>query len=436
MVPSRAALLLVLRSCGKMKDVDKAFKVWKDYAELPEVRLDEKMHYTLIEACISAGDRERAASVLAMMKEKNITPSSRCYDALIGAYATLASAEAAFQTFLMMQQEGVKPTASIFAALIGACSDPKDPSAFERAMGVLPLMEAQQVEPNEAILNSLITLCLAHSRGNALSQVEAFIDKYQMKLGALTYDSLIQAFAKDNDSQQAYRLLERMVVENKLLPDGVTFNQVLKACMDAGDVKESLRVLDLMQQAGQTPGTISFTIVINACVKKGDLESAWGVLRKMRQYKVRPDEVTFLSLTNVCVEARELAKAFEVVEMMKKEGLRPNLATFNCLLKGCLRKVDLERGMTVLKMMKDEKVPADKLAFDYFMTIVGRTRHWEKAFDGVEWMEQAGMEVTSYEYETLHRMALKERDEDKALELMDRMKRFNAAHPAVVYKKE
>ena len=86
-----------------------------------------------------------------------------------------------------------------------------------------------------------------------------------------------------------------------------------------------------MEAAGFRPTTGTFNALIGACGNAGDLDKLIVVRAEMEAAGVRPTVGTFNALIQACGSAGDLGKAIEAIAEMEAAGVRPTVGTFNVL---------------------------------------------------------------------------------------------------------
>ena len=91
-------------------------------------------------------------------------------------------------------------------------------------------------------------------------------------------------------------LLEEMK-EERTWPDVTTYNAVISACEQGGQVEEALRVFAELRQ-WHKPNVISYSATISACGTGGEWGRALGVLEEITDAANSPDGTMYGGVTN------------------------------------------------------------------------------------------------------------------------------------------
>ena len=98
----------------------------------------------------------------------------------------------------------------------------------------------------------------------------------------------------------------------RVTPTIISFNTLVDACKEAGDLAAGLEVLDLMASHNQKPDARTFTILISTVARRPKLPQDTNAVRSGGEKD--PD------------------KAFELLYEMQEKGIKPNGITFSALI--------------------------------------------------------------------------------------------------------
>eukprot|EP00448_Togula_jolla_P012347 CAMPEP_0170603432 /NCGR_PEP_ID=MMETSP0224-20130122/18909_1 /TAXON_ID=285029 /ORGANISM="Togula jolla, Strain CCCM 725" /LENGTH=998 /DNA_ID=CAMNT_0010928313 /DNA_START=100 /DNA_END=3092 /DNA_ORIENTATION=+ len=139
--------------------------------------------------------------------------------------------------------------------------------------------------------------------------------------------SLLKSFAADNRLEDAFHVFQ--ACQQKTVTH---YNALLDACADCQDTKAARRVFADAISAGLAD-VVTYNTIIKAHLQKGDLDSARAGLESMRAAGLTPTVVTFNEMLDAVVRngARD---TWLVIRDMEASGLKPNHITCSILLKG------------------------------------------------------------------------------------------------------
>lgn len=130
-------------------------------------------------------------------------------------------------------------------------------------------------------------------------------------------------------------------------PDLISYNSVLHACAQKGDMKRAKQWLTKMLRKGIVPTSMTYNILIDTCVKASDIEAAeswlacmskdtWvtlpGILSSLSKDVVMPTDVSFTTVMYGHCKNGDVARAEELLQKMIDAGVEPGAASYNCLI--------------------------------------------------------------------------------------------------------
>lgn len=123
---------------------------------------------------------------------------------------------------------------------------------------------------------------------------------------------LMNCYAKLADVKRAQSLLEEMKsgsgpdILSPLKPNLVTYNTLLDACRNSGELDVALKVKQDMCDSGLKPDAWTYTSLISTVARKKSLSAgkndpslAFALLKDMREHGVRPNGITYSALIDV-----------------------------------------------------------------------------------------------------------------------------------------
>jgi len=315
--------------------------------------------------------------------DTGLAPNTRSFTLLVNAWAETEArlrsgkgAERAEQILEDMTKrylergEDVMPNTLTFTACIKAWSKSfHNPQYAVRAQGVFDKMadlyretKNDEIKPNAWSANTLISAWANSRDSDSAERAEAVLERIKefCQPDVYTYNSVIDAYAKKNDTKKALAVFEELESSPTLQPDIVSYNTMLGAwSKDKWNRGETQALLDRMIADGVVkPDRVSYSCVITACAynKNPSQNNALVVSkllqRMLQEYRegndrVKPDVITFTSAINAAANANGDAKvkrealkfAIATLEQMKQSNDldNPNHITYGAMMKACCR---------------------------------------------------------------------------------------------------
>ena len=81
---------------------------------------------------------------------------------------------------------------------------------------------------------------------------------------------------------------------------------------------------------------MSYNSVINACAQGGQVEQAAQWLQAMKDQGIEPDVKSYTSVINACAQGgQEVEQAVKWLQAMKDQGIEPDVVTYNIIINAC-----------------------------------------------------------------------------------------------------
>ncbi|CAH9146364.1 unnamed protein product [Cuscuta epithymum] len=95
------------------------------------------------------------------------------------------------------------------------------------------------------------------------------------------YNSVMAALCKESSFEQARRLIQEMISDGKCKPDSVSYNIIIDAALESGNLQLAEELLTQMLQRGLNPDAFTFSILISRFSNLGQIEVAKKLFDKM-----------------------------------------------------------------------------------------------------------------------------------------------------------
>ncbi|XP_070581267.1 pentatricopeptide repeat-containing protein 1, mitochondrial-like isoform X2 [Ptychodera flava] len=202
-----------------------------------------------------------------MLTEDRVHPTEYNYNVLIGACGRAGYTKKAFKLYNDMKRRGLSPSDVTYTALINACAQ----SPWPKTDGL-----------------------------SRLNKLRALLDAKSVKLNAISYRSLIKAYAKCGDILSAFQTFDEMIfAKHPAVTD--SFNALLMACIEEKDsgFRMALQVWQQMHARSIKPATQTYNLLLRAVrdCGIGDVETANHLLLRSRgqMYTKKKKKVNMIS---------------------------------------------------------------------------------------------------------------------------------------------
>ncbi|KAJ7974931.1 Pentatricopeptide repeat-containing protein [Quillaja saponaria] len=299
--PNNITMVGVLSACTKMLDLE--FGSWIcSYIKRNDLSVDLTLNNAMLDMYIKCGRIEDAKKIFNEMPEKDIVS----WTTMIDGYAKLGSYDQARLVFCAMPHQET----AAWNALISAYEQNGKP---KEALSLFhELQHSTIAKPNEVTLVCALSACAQLGAMDLGGWIHVYTKKHGIKLNCHLTTSLIDMYAKCGDLDKALEvfysveqkdvyvwsamiaglamhgcgraaldLFSRML-EDDVIPNGVTFTNVLCACSHAGLVNEGKYIFNQMESLyGVVPGVKHYACMVDILGRAGLLDEAVALIEKM-----------------------------------------------------------------------------------------------------------------------------------------------------------
>ncbi|RLN42592.1 pentatricopeptide repeat-containing protein [Panicum miliaceum] len=223
-----------------------------------------------------------------------------CYSSTIVGLAQNGQYEESLSVFADMRSKAVDST---MYALSGALRAAAGLAALEQTCGIHAHAVVVGLDGNVAVGTALVD---AYGKAGVVDDAAKVFEGLGSDRNLITWNAVLSAHTQQGDVQAVVGLFDQMI-ELGFAPDGLTFLAVLTACSNAGAAAEAEFWLEAMQSKYNTkPGLEHYTCVVGAMARVGRLEDAESVACTM---PCKPDAAVWRTLLMGCVVHRKVDMA-------------------------------------------------------------------------------------------------------------------------------
>ncbi|KAL2957945.1 hypothetical protein AAZX31_18G179600 [Glycine max] len=216
---------------------------------------------------------------------------------------------------------------SVFSQMKRNCDCVVPDSRLVEARVLFEVMKGGDFRPNLVTYSVLIDCyCKSGEVGEGFSLLEE-MEREGLKADVFVHSSLISAFCGEGDVEKGRELFDEMLMR-KVSPNVVTYSCLMQ--------EDEAKVLDLMVQEGEEPGTLTYNVVVNGLCKEDRVDDALRVVEMMAKKGKKPDVVTYNTLLKGLCGAAKIDEAMELWKLLLSEKFHVKLDvfTFNNLIQG------------------------------------------------------------------------------------------------------
>eukprot|EP01018_Ginkgo_biloba_P017790 Gb_36199 [translate_table: standard] len=217
------------------------------------------------------------------------------------------------------------------------------------------------------------------------------------------YNSVITAHLHTKDKEKAlekaFGYLEKMKEKPRCQPNLVTYNILLRAYAQAGQVDKVEALFTELQTYKITPDIYTYNGVMDAYGKNGMLTEMETVLTRMKRKKCKPTIITFNLLIDAYGKYKDFSKMERVFESMLHSKEKPTLPTFNSMITNYGRARLIEKAELVYKKMITLQYEPSHVTYECLIMAYGHCGSITKAREKFSEMLDAGIRL---QISTLH----------------------------------
>merc|ERR550514_1772243 len=414
MMPEPLAVKQLLEAHAKANDMQRIEGLMRRLRAIGfQQALGMTGYQAAIEVCARTGDKEQGKlwvnRIVEAYKKGHECTKEEAVQSFSAASLTLSKGkltDLASELLVMAEQAGLMLDVAAYEALVKALSrlNVTDQAEFWLEH-LLSLGLKPDVDAYHAVMHSL-------AQSAEKDRVEAWL--YRMPVrgkaggqspNSVSYNIVIDAFAKANDSGGAEKWLSKMK-EAGLSPSAVSYNAVIHACARAGDVERAAGWLVAVRRDPTAPEVNVFTwsTVIHACAKAGDADGAELWLSRMHAAGVAATAVTYNCVIDACARCGERKRSEQWLRRMQDEGVDPTPASYNSVIHACAEAGDAEGAEDwLLRMSEEGKVLPTAHSFGPVIHAWGTAGKPERAQAIFDRMQAAGVRGSVVIYSSLAR---------------------------------
>ncbi|PKA61195.1 Pentatricopeptide repeat-containing protein [Apostasia shenzhenica] len=194
----------------------------------------------------------------------------------------------------------------------------------------------------------------------------------KVRFGAVSYNLVLDALAKNRRLDEAIGLFERMMKEHdppkRIAVNLGSFNVMVDGFCLAGLFEEAMDVFKRrMGERTCSPDVLSYNNLIDQLGKNGFVAEAEELFKQMGERGFNPDEYTYVLLVESCFGAGRPDDAVDYFNKMVESGLRPNANAYNKVLGGLASIERLDEARGFLDRMAEREVPRNVQSYEMLL---------------------------------------------------------------------
>ncbi|KAK7388076.1 hypothetical protein VNO78_22881 [Psophocarpus tetragonolobus] len=242
---------------------------------------------TLVSGYSQWGLVDRAFRLFQLMPCKN----SVSWNAMIAAFVKTNRFPEAFALFRRMRMEKVPLDSFLAATMLSACTAV---AALDQGKWIHGYVERTGIVLDSKLASAIVDM---YCKCGCLDKAFQLFCGFKVR-GVSSWNCMIGGFAMHGKGKEAIRLFKEMEEEAVLVPDAITFVNLLTACAHSGMVEEGRYYFDYMVHIhGIEPTKEHYGCMVDLFARAGQLEEAKKVIDEM---PMSPDATVLGALLGAC----------------------------------------------------------------------------------------------------------------------------------------
>ncbi|XP_060207536.1 pentatricopeptide repeat-containing protein At3g29230-like [Lycium barbarum] len=315
---------------------------------------------SMLSGYVGIGDMEEANLLFMDMPSRDIVS----WNCLLDGYAKIGNVVAARALFEQMDYRNVVSW-NILMALYVRLKD------YTGCLGLFDIMmQGRDIQPNEAILMSVLTACAHLGKLDRGKWIHSYI-RYsgRIKPDMLLSTSLLTMYAKCGEMDLAKEVFAGMLEKSV-----VSWNSMIMAYGTHGHGEAALETFLEMEKSGVTPNDATFICVLSACTHSGMVLEGWWYFNVMtRVYRIEPRVEHYGCMIDLLGRAGLMRDSEDLIKNMPMDS-GPTL--WGALLSACKTHSNLELGEIVARRLV-ERDPEDIGSYVLLSNIYAAQERWD-----------------------------------------------------------
>lgn len=239
------------------------------------------------------------------------------------------------------------------------------------------------VIPNIFTHSIVLNICASISALRHGKQVHAYIYRVGYSFQTSLNNALITLYAKCGNLDSSLRVFQKMTSK-----DAVTWNSMISAYAQHGDGREAVRCFEMMQDSEVIPDEATFTAVLSACSHSGLLTDGCRIFNSMASaYGIEPEVGHFSCIIDLLGRAGYLDETERLVD---RKHIDIDSTAWWTLFSSCAAHGNLRLGRIVAGFLLETE-QHDPAVYVLLSNIYADAGKWEESAGVRELMNKVGV---------------------------------------------
>ncbi|XP_052169592.1 putative pentatricopeptide repeat-containing protein At3g23330 [Oryza glaberrima] len=276
------------------------------FACLPE--RDVVAWTALVGAYSDAGELGEAFELFETMQESGVRPDVISWNTLVSGFARNGDLRAALHLFDEMRLRGVKPGVNSWNCIISGCVQN---ARYDEALSIFCEM-CESESPDAVTVASILPACTGLMALGIGKQLHSYVIRCGIKLNVYIGSSLIGMYSECGEFGYARSVFAAIEEKN-----ATVWNELIRSYINEERMNEAWEAFRLMKENGLQPDTITYNSFIAAYARAGQKEQAYTLLSNMDEIGLKPNVVSMNALISGLHRHGRHADALEAFRYMQ-----------------------------------------------------------------------------------------------------------------------
>ncbi|XP_016455915.1 pentatricopeptide repeat-containing protein At2g20540-like [Nicotiana tabacum] len=315
---------------------------------------------SMLSGYVGIGDMETANLLFMDMPLRDIVT----WNCLLDGYAKVGNVVAARSLFEQMDYQDVVSWTTLMAVYVRQKDYGECLRLFDR------LMQGRDIQPNEAILMSVLTACAHFGKLDLGKWIHSYISySGRIKPDMLLSTALLTMYAKCGEMDLAKEVFIQMPEKSV-----VSWNSMIMGYGTHGHGEEALETFMEMKKSGVMPNDATFICVLSACTHSGMVLEGWWYFNVMtRVYRIEPKVEHYGCMVDLLGRAGLTRDSEDLIKNMPMDS---GPALWGALLSACKTHSNMELGEIIAKRLI-ERDPEDIGSYVLLSNIYAAQERWD-----------------------------------------------------------
>ncbi|PPD75022.1 hypothetical protein GOBAR_DD28049 [Gossypium barbadense] len=177
-----------------------------------------------------------------------------------------------------------------------------------------------------------------------------------------TFNSIIGAYGNSGQIEKMEKWYEEFQLMG-IRPDINTFNILIKSFGKTGMYEKMGSVMKFMSKRFFSPTIVTYNIVIEVLGKAGKIEKMEEYFKEMKHKGMKPNAITYCSLVSAYSKAGLIKKVGSILRQVENSDVILDTPFFNCIISAYGQVDDIKRMAELFMLMKEKKCMPDNITF-------------------------------------------------------------------------